>query len=86
MKRITFIISLVLFVCSSTLAFAADAVEKVLRKQPGEEASKISDEAGKNKLEQSSPVVTKNKPKAWGDPHISHPDVMRDPQTDKANR
>ena len=86
MKRIIFMMSLVLFVCTATLASAADAVEKVLRKQSGEESSNISDKSGKNKLEQSSPVVTKNKPKAWGDPHISHPDVMRDPQTDKANR
>ena len=86
MKRITFIISLVLFVCSSTLAFAADAVEKVLRKQPGEESSKISDEAGKNKLEQSSPVVTKNKPKAWGDPHVTSPDATKNPQADQVNR
>ena len=86
MKRITFMMSLVLFVCSATLAFAADAVEKVFRKQPGEESSKISDEAGKNKLEQDGPVVTKGKPKAWGDPHVTSPDATKNPQADQVNR
>ncbi len=81
MKRITFMISAVLFLCSVTFAFAADAVAKVLPKQLGEKSSITSNKSGKNKLKQNNPLRTKTKRKAWGDPHVE-----RNPNVNKLNR
>jgi protein-arginine kinase activator protein McsA len=81
MKRITSIIAAVLFACSTTLAFAADAVEKILPKQQGEEFSKTGGKPKTNKLKQNSPVEIKTKQKAWGDPHVT-----KDNTTDKINQ
>lgn len=77
----TFIISAVLFLCSVTLTFAANAVERVFPKQQAGKSLKTSDQSEKSKLKQNNSLVTKAKRKASGDPHVA-----RDPNVNRINR